>query len=155
MPWSYLSPVRQTKLPLFSAPRQQVSILSLLTSHLFLSLSLSIYISYSDDCDGHHIPHHPEKPFRVTAILSSLLSAFPDPLYYRLAQAVTQEQLLLYHQPQQIQLFLKLCQRAEASGKQFQIDDDTEVSTGMELDLCWCNDGCECVSVFRNVMGSV
>ena len=68
----------------------------------------------------------------MAAILTSLHAAFPDPLYYRQAQSVTQEQLLLYHEPQQINLFLKLCQRAEASGKKFQIDGDTEVR-------CWCN----------------
>ena len=83
----------------------------------------------SDDCASHVISNHPEKPSRVTEVLSMLHDEYRHPAYFREAQQVKREDLMLFHEPSQIDRFISLSERAESSGRKFQIDCDTVVSS--------------------------
>ena len=71
-----------------------------------------IAIIWHPDCELHNIPTHPEKPSRVKGILKELHKVYPSEIFFE-APIVTEEQILDFHSPTHLNLFLSKCQEAE------------------------------------------
>ena len=71
-----------------------------------------IAIIWHPDCELHYIPTHPEKPQRVKGILSELHKVYPSDIFFE-APLVTEEQILDFHSPTHLNIFLSKCQEAE------------------------------------------
>lgn len=86
-----------------------------------------VAIIHHSSCIGHKIRGHVESPARVETILEYFKKSFGKKLSYRIAEPVTDEQILLFHTKPLLERFKYLAKKAEDEKTIIPIDGDTQV----------------------------
>jgi len=89
--------------------------------------SQAVAIYYHEDCVGHQLQHHPERPERIKAVMSRLKKEWPIHIF-REAASCSDEQILRYHNKSHLLMLEDLFSKVSSNGNNIEvIDSDTKV----------------------------
>jgi acetoin utilization deacetylase AcuC-like enzyme len=97
--------------------------------------NFNIGIIYHEDCEGHAIQDVPERPDRVSSILTALRNQCADFAFIECDMA-SDMIMKLYHTDDHVDSFMEMCRKSEATTMKMSIDQDTQVMRYTRIAVC-------------------